>query len=193
MLQTSLAGRLGNSKNKSLWKDCFLSPKQCKSMAKTAFCMRPAHGEHRYLTKFLLVMKLTALLLTVSFLNVSAKGISQNVTFSAERVPLQFVLSSVEKQTGFVFVYFGSVLDNARPVTIHVTDVPLEKFLAELFKPQPLVFEFKGKNILISSKFTSAEKKHKLNGKFYIFKDSLIAVKGIIDSDQGPVNGLKGE
>lgn len=97
-------------------------------------------------------MKLTVILLTVGFLNVSAKAISQNVTFSGERVPLKAVFSSVEKQTGFIFAYPKSALQASKPVSISANNVPLKKFLADLFDSQPMSFQIKGKNIFISSK-----------------------------------------
>ncbi len=118
-------------------------------MLKTAIRKRVFQLRHSYVTKILLVMKLTILLLTVGFLNVSAKGVSQNVSFTGERVPLKSVLNSVEKQTDYAFVYTRAVLENSKPVTITAHNVPLEKFLGELFKSQPLAFELKGKNILI--------------------------------------------
>ncbi len=49
-------------------------------------------------------MKLTVLFLTVGFLNVHATGVSQNVSFSGQNVPLESVFSSVEQQTGYLFL-----------------------------------------------------------------------------------------
>ncbi len=151
MRRTFLAVCLGNRKPK-VWERLILSPKQCKSMAKTAICIRSVHWGRRYITKTLLVMKLTVIFSTVFILNASAKAISQNVSFYGERVPLKTVFSSVTKQTGFAFFYPKSVLQNFKPVSINTDNIPLEEFLTELFQSQSLAFEIKGKNILISPK-----------------------------------------
>src|SRR5262245_28120731 len=121
-------------------------------MQKTAFCGWSARGSNRRIPKTLLVMKLTILLLTVGFLNVCAEGVSQTVSFSGEKVPLKTVFNSVKQQTGFVFLYSGAVLQVAKPVTVSATAVPLETFLNEVFKNQPLKYTIKGKSIFIAPK-----------------------------------------
>lgn len=102
------------------------------------------------ITKTLLVMKLTAFLLTVAALNVSAKVSSQDVSFSGKKVALATVFSSVEAQTGFVFLYTDAVLSAARPVSISVDKEPLFSFLERIFKDQPLTYTIDGKNIAVA-------------------------------------------
>ncbi len=58
-------------------------------MQKATLCNWPAYWRNQYITKTLLVMKLTILLLAVGFLNVSATGLSQEVTFSGKNVSLE--------------------------------------------------------------------------------------------------------
>lgn len=125
-------------------------------MTKNAFCGWSARGGTSRMTKTLLVMKLTAFLLTVACLNVAAKGVSQNITFSGKNVPLSTVLNSVQNQTDFLFFYTDVVLKSSKPVTVNATNVPLVQFLTDLFKAQPLTFEISGKNVLISEKNTAA-------------------------------------
>jgi hypothetical protein len=74
-------------------------------MQKTAICRWPAHGGIHYVTKTLLVMKLTILFLTVALLHVQANGLSQTITFSGKDVAIKSVFTAVEKQTGYFFVY----------------------------------------------------------------------------------------
>ena len=120
-------------------------------MLKTAFCERAAYGRTPYLTKtLLLAMKLTALFFTVGFLNVSAAVVSQNVTFSGENVPIKKVLSDVEKQTGYLFLYQKNDLASAKPVTITANNQLLLEFLDEIFKDQPLRYWIESKTINIS-------------------------------------------
>lgn len=121
-------------------------------MPKTANCTRLAWRRHRYINKTLLVMKLTVILLTAGFLNVYATGVSQNVSFSGQNVPLESVFSSVKKQTGFVFLYSKAVLKLSKPVSINVRNVSLKEFISEVFKSQPLEYLIEGKSIFISPK-----------------------------------------
>lgn len=142
-------------------------------MLKTAFCTWPAWLRHRYmptdrtantagrnrgeklLAKTLLVMRLTVLLLTAGFLNVCAKGVSQNISFSGKNVTLESVFASLEKQTPFVFLYTEPVLRSSKPVSISVEDVPLQNFLDDLFDMQPhLKYSIRGRNIFIVPKLS---------------------------------------
>ena len=102
--------------------------------------------------QLLLGMKLTVLLITVALLQVSARGLSQKVTYTAKNVPLEKVFPVVERQTGYSFFYNNRDIINSRPVTIDLKEAPLEKALEEILKGQPLVFSIQGKTIVISAK-----------------------------------------
>ncbi len=120
-------------------------------MQKTAHCTWSAHGGRRYITKTLLVMRLTFILLTACCLNVCAKGVAQNVNYSGENVSLESVLATVKKQTGFLSFYSESVIRLSKPVTVKASNLSVEQFLEEVFRFQPaLKFSIKGKSIFIS-------------------------------------------
>lgn len=102
--------------------------------------------------QMLKAMKLTIVFLTAAFLQVSANGIAQNITFSGENVPLQTVFSAVKKQTHYVFFYRNDDMSLARPVTVHFHNARIEEVLDELFKGQPLTYSIKGKTIVVSAK-----------------------------------------
>ena len=97
-------------------------------------------------------MKLTLALLTAVLLHGCTAGVAQNVTFSGKDVPLSAVFASVKNQTGFLFVYTDLTLKFAKPVTIIADGVPLEQFLSEVFKDQPLIYEISGMNIIVYRK-----------------------------------------
>lgn len=98
------------------------------------------------------VMRLTALLIFVGCLHVSASGYSQTVSFSGKDVPLAAVFASIEKQTGLSFFYNYSLMKETKPVTIDVIDVALEDALNIILKEQGLDFYRTGKTIFIISK-----------------------------------------
>ena len=74
-----------------------------------ARCKLPYRGVSGCITKTLLVVKLTIILLTVAALHVSAKGTSQTVTFSGKDVTLEKVFNVIKQQTDYV-VFLITVL-----------------------------------------------------------------------------------
>ena len=151
-------------------------------MPKTANRGGLACQSHRRITKPLLVMKLTVLLLTTAFLNVSANGLSQSVTFAGKQVSLEKVFSVVEQQTGYVFLYTKDMLKDAGRVTLNVHDEPLAQFLETLFANRPIGYKLSVKSILLSRKavpITIAEQ-----------PKPFAEIKGIVrDSDGHPLAG----
>lgn len=135
-------------------------------MVKKAICGRPAREGHCRINKIpvavhahpprtairqlMLAMKLTFALLTITFLHVSAKSLSQSVTFSGKNVSLEKVFESVEKQTGFVFLYPDNIFKQTRPVSIDVKDLPLEEFMKQVLEGRPLRFILLDRTIIIS-------------------------------------------
>jgi TonB-linked SusC/RagA family outer membrane protein len=108
----------------------------------------------RNLTKTLLVMKLTFLLLTAAFLNVYANTAAQKVTLSGKDIPLQKVFKVIKHQTSYVVFTSVSILAGTRPVTLSVNNMPLADFLEIVFKDQHINYQIEGKTILLSKKTT---------------------------------------
>lgn len=94
-------------------------------------------------------MKLTCFFLTVLFLNVSATGVSQTVSFSGRNVKLKTIFSAIHKQTGYVVFYDNSLIKNAEPVTVSLLNVPLETFLVASLQGQDLSYFIVDKTITI--------------------------------------------
>lgn len=161
-------------------------------MLKTAICTWPAWLRRPYITKTLRVMRLTVILLTACFLNVSSKGLSQTVTFSGEKVLLKTVFQSVEKQTGFLFLSPESVFRLAKPVTIHAENMPLNQFLTRVFETQSLKYVINGKNIFVSTAVAPSDRQSNRSGTDLLLpEDSLITVRGKIVNEKGePVEGV---
>ncbi|MBC9933109.1 SusC/RagA family TonB-linked outer membrane protein [Chitinophaga qingshengii] len=97
-------------------------------------------------------MKLTCFLLTAALLQVSAKSLSQNVSFKGKDVALEKVFAAVESQTDYVFLYKATVLSVAKPVTINAREIDLGTFLNKVFERQSLTYKIIDKNILVARK-----------------------------------------
>lgn len=97
-------------------------------------------------------MKLTAFFLAVCFLQVSATGHSQTVSFSGRDVPLKKVFTAIKNQTGYVFFYDAALLKEARPVTVELKNAPLTTALSEVFRQQPFTWLIEDRTITIVEK-----------------------------------------
>ena len=106
----------------------------------------------RRLTKTLLIMKMTIILLTITFLHASAGTLAQTVTISVHESPLEQVFTEVEKQTGYVFFYDGELLKGRKPVSITANNLGIADFLRELLRGQQLDYNIEKQTILIKKK-----------------------------------------
>ncbi|MEO8962712.1 MAG: TonB-dependent receptor [Ginsengibacter sp.] len=111
-------------------------------------CIRP----NTSMAKIFLIMKLTAILLLVTCLQVNAKGYAQKVTLSMRDAPLQKVFKEIQKQTGYHFLYTYELLDNAGKVDIKVQNVPLQDALYQCLENTPLTYSIIENTVVIKKK-----------------------------------------
>jgi TonB-linked SusC/RagA family outer membrane protein len=128
----------------------------------TAYCHELAGCtaiKHRqqWLTKIMLVMKITAVLLLAACLQVSARGVSQTLTLSFKNAPLEQVLNEIQKQTGYSFFYEDGLLKNAKPVDIAVKKVTLAQALDICFNNQPFTYKIVNNAVSIRRKEMAIE------------------------------------
>ncbi|MHA4810056.1 SusC/RagA family TonB-linked outer membrane protein [Flavitalea flava] len=97
-------------------------------------------------------MRLTALILLITSLHVSAAGWGQKVTLNEKGASLKKIFTEIKRQTGYVFFYKAGLLDNTHPVSIVAKDEDLYKVLEECLQGQPLSFNIVNKTIVLSSK-----------------------------------------
>lgn len=106
------------------------------------------------LSQMLRIMRLTAILIFVFFLQVSAKTYSQAISLSGKNIPLKQVFSAIYEQTGYVVFSDERLMARSVPVTIHAKQQPVMEFLADIFHNQPLSFSVEGKTIFLAEKPT---------------------------------------
>lgn len=95
-------------------------------------------------------MKLTAILLTITCLQLSAKSFSQTISFSGRNVPLEKVLSTIEKQSGYYLFYKYNELKDARPVTLQLRNASVDEALKQSFAGQPFRYAIDANTIIIT-------------------------------------------
>src|SRR5688572_7929511 len=89
---------------------------------------------------FILAMKLTAILLFIACLQVTAKGFSQ-ITLSETNAPLQKIFKEIQKQSGYDFFYPYEIVHEAGPVTVNLRNVSLELAINQVLKGKELGYE----------------------------------------------------
>lgn len=101
--------------------------------------------------QLLKIMKLTVILLLGAFLQASAHAYAQgSVTLSEKDAPLEKVIKSIEKQTGYTFIYESQLRNVIKRVTIEVKNAPITQVLEICFKDQPVSYKFIDKTIIVT-------------------------------------------
>lgn len=120
-----------------------------------AFCKQRSYVDKErmsLLTKTILVMKFSAVLILVASLHVAARSTAQKVTYSGKDVELQTILSVIREQTGFVFFYDKNDLKGIEPISVSLKDAPVEEALRSVLLGLPLDFELQGNTVFITRK-----------------------------------------
>jgi TonB-linked SusC/RagA family outer membrane protein len=127
-------------------------------------------------------MRLLTLLLFVCCLHVTARSLSQTISYAAKNVSLHQVFREVEKQTGFTVFGNKDFLKNSSPVSVQVVKMPLKDFLDLVLSGRPLQYRIEGTTIVLSVKPVAKDQ--------VIATDTTVvpAVKGrVFDSTGAPV------
>ncbi len=141
---------------------------------------------HRLLTTLCKMIKITAFILFVTCMHVSATGLSQQVTLSVKNVPLQKLFKEITARTGVSVIYGETVLRNTAPVTLSVKNASLKQVLDLCIKDQPLSYTLEGNSIIIKRRPTG----NPPEAPPAPAADSLITATGrVTDSKGGPVPG----
>jgi TonB-linked SusC/RagA family outer membrane protein len=137
-------------------------------------------------TKALLTMKLMAVLVFASCLQVAARGYAQGVTISVKNASLPSVFKDLRKQTGYFFVYDRELIRSAKRVDIDVKNVSLQQALERCFRDQPLTYLLSENTVVIRKK----EPEKKPAETPTAPAPPAIPVKGIIKNEEGvPLSG----
>jgi TonB-linked SusC/RagA family outer membrane protein len=105
-----------------------------------------------YLRKFMLVMKLTTVLLIAAIMQVSAGTYAQKVTLHKNNASLQSIFTEIRIQTGYDFLGDANLIRQAKPINIHVKDAPLNEVLKQCFEGQDLTYTIEEKAVVVKKK-----------------------------------------
>lgn len=105
-----------------------------------------------YVAKFLLMIRLTTIILFSVIMQVSAGTFAQRITLSEKNAALVAVFDKISVQSGFDFIVTSDMLKQAKPVNIRVTNEELPSVLNKIFEGQPLSFTIKDRIVVVSKK-----------------------------------------
>jgi TonB-linked outer membrane protein, SusC/RagA family len=150
----------------------------------TGVASSAAHRHHPF-KKLVVVMKLTAILLLIGCLQVSANGFAQGkITMRKTGATLEEVLVEINKQTGVLYSANGKTLKKAAPIDINVKNEELAKVLAICFAGQPLTYTFRENIIIVKEKVVP------MNSEL-VLGPNPIDVNGRVTNEKGdPVEGV---
>lgn len=104
-----------------------------------------------YPNKIILTVKL-CIALIFSFIQVHAAVLAQKATIQVKNASMLEVFESLQKQTGYDFLYVLEDLKGAKPITLHYKDAPIETILQSVFLHQPLGYTIKNDMVLVKRK-----------------------------------------
>ena len=111
--------------------------------------------------KILIVMKLSCLLLTLTVFNASGiNSFSQKtrLNLDLENVNIQTVLTTIEDQSEFFFLFSSGVINVNPSVDIHVKDKMVVEVLDELFANTDIKYVIRDRQILLVNKDSESKK-----------------------------------
>lgn len=111
------------------------------------FCMPPGCA-HR----ILLIMKLTTALMIAAFLQVSAAGFAQKLTYRNKQASLEQIFREIRRQTGYKVLVSANKIRNVLPQQVNFDNTGLPQVLDQVLRGQPLTYEIEDHTILIKEK-----------------------------------------
>jgi TonB-linked SusC/RagA family outer membrane protein len=101
--------------------------------------------------KALIIMKLTMFIITISCMQLSAEVYSQKINISEKNSSLEKVISEIEQQSGYFFLYKYHDLQKAQPVSVNIKNRSITEALNECLKNQPFTYSIEAKTIIITA------------------------------------------
>ncbi|MFP3596927.1 TonB-dependent receptor [Chryseobacterium sp. SIMBA_029] len=97
-------------------------------------------------------MKLSAILILISYFQVMASVYAQKISLAVKQQPIEKVFSQIQKQSGYIFFYDENMIKEANAVTLNVKEKNLTETLDLLFEGQPFTYEMVKKTIVVKAK-----------------------------------------
>ena len=139
-------------------------------------------------TKVIYSISMAIVLFMVSA-SVLGSAKAQVITLKEKNAALVKVLEKISKQTKLDLIGDLKLLDKTAPVTIAVTNAPLEQVLNELAKNQPVRLIYRNKTIIVGAK--SATNQSSSTSRTVSTSQEQMEISGFVSNDKGdPLEGV---
>ncbi len=143
---------------------------------------------HPMLSKALLVMKLTTILLIAFALNVSATGYGQErLSFRFKKTEIAGILTSIEKATHYRFLYNDQLRSIRQKVNLEVENASIRQTLDQLFLKTGLIYLLMENNLIVVKEQMAATAEKPITGK--ITDDNGVPLSGVTIRIKGSEKG----
>lgn len=132
------------------------------------------------MSKFLLFMRLTCLLLLAGCLSVSAHSYSQKVSLKVNQASLETVFKNIQQQTGYIFFYDELLLKSKGTVSAEIKNATLQEALAICFKDKNLTYSIIGKTIVVKEAPAPVLQS-------VVQEEPTIDIRGLVKNEKGDV------
>lgn len=105
-----------------------------------------------YVSKLILVMKLTTFLLLFSLLQVSASTFGQKVTLKGNEMTVSSIFKEIRKQTGYSVMLDKSNFKTDRKLTANFTNASIQTVMDQVLVGTDFTYVIEEKNILVEQK-----------------------------------------
>ena len=97
-------------------------------------------------------MKLIFILVTASFLQVSASSFAQRINISVKNASLESVFKQLRKQSNYNFLYDSDMLSSAKPVSLSFKNSLIDDVLERCFENQSLTYTINQNTVIVKLK-----------------------------------------
>ncbi|MDR0543027.1 MAG: TonB-dependent receptor [Dysgonamonadaceae bacterium] len=121
------------------------------------FLIRDNIPEKKFINHYLMIMKATVLILffcTAGLFAGEANSQVMKVTITAKARSFAKIISDIEKQTDYLFVYDKSEVDVNQKITIDAQNKPVAEVLTDILRDTDVIYAMEGENIMLMKKST---------------------------------------
>lgn len=97
-------------------------------------------------------MNFALLFLMCTFMQISFAADAQKITIQKQNASLEYVLSEINKQTGYDFLYTREMMKETRELDVNLKNQMLDDALKQVFRNQPLTYSINARTIIIRRK-----------------------------------------
>jgi len=112
-------------------------------------------------------MKITAFMILISIMQVSATTYAQKITINKTNAPLKVVIEEIRKQSGYDIIFDANLINRLKPVTINIKEATIENALDICLQNEPITYAIEDKFVVLKLKSQTS---------FPVFSSNVIAI-----------------